>query len=347
VDSQIFLLLVQDGLTTGAIYLLLAVGLLLVFSVTRVILIPQGDFVAYGALGFAALLAGQVPGTLWLLDGLALASAAWSMLWPEEGQSRSRMLAWRLVPPAALTAAALLLAPRHAPAPVLGVLAVLIVAALGPLLYRFAYAPMARASVLALLILSMAVHYVLLGIGLLSFGAEGSRTPALSTADYPVGPLDVSGQSLWIFGVCALLVACLRFVFARTLLGRALRAASSNALGARLMGIDEGTTGRLAFLLAAGIGALAGLLIAPITPIGYDTGFEIGLKGFVAAIIGGLSSYPLAALGALVVGVVESLSSFWASSYREVIVFTLIVPVLVWLSLTRGRLDGGGLGGDG
>jgi branched-chain amino acid transport system permease protein len=70
-----------------------------------------------------------------------------------------------------------------------------------------------------------------------------------------------------------------------------------------------------------------------VTPLSYDAGFDIGLKGFVAAIMGGLVSYPLAAAGALLVGVLESLGSFWASAYRDVIVFTLLIPVLVWLSL--------------
>ena len=89
----------------------------------------------------------------------------------------------------------------------------------------------------------------------------------------------------------------------------------------------------MAFALASTIGALSGLLIAPITTIFYDTGFLIGLKGFVAAIIGGLVSYPLAAIGALLVGLLESYSSFWASAFKEVLVFTLILPVLLWRSL--------------
>jgi branched-chain amino acid transport system permease protein len=75
------------------------------------------------------------------------------------------------------------------------------------------------------------------------------------------------------------------------------------------------------------------VLIGAITPLSYDAGFDIGLKGFVAAIIGGLTSYPLAAAGALLVGVLEALGSFWASAYREVIVFTLLIPVLAWLSV--------------
>jgi branched-subunit amino acid ABC-type transport system permease component len=78
----------------------------------------------------------------------------------------------------------------------------------------------------------------------------------------------------------------------------------------------------LSFTLAAAIGAFSGILISPITTIYYDSGFLIGLKGFVGAIIGGLASYPVAAAGAILVGLLESYSSFWASAFKEVIVFT-------------------------
>jgi branched-chain amino acid transport system permease protein len=93
----------------------------------------------------------------------------------------------------------------------------------------------------------------------------------------------------------------------------------------------------VAFLLAALIGALSGVLIAPVTTIYYDSGFIIGLKGFVAAIVGGLASYPLAAGGAVLVGLMESFTSYWASAYKEVIVFALIIPVLLlrWLFSKR------------
>ena len=93
------------------------------------------------------------------------------------------------------------------------------------------------------------------------------------------------------------------------------------------------------FGLAAFIGALSGLLIGPTTTIFYDSGFLIGLKGFVAAIFGGLASYPAAALGALMVGVLESFSSFYASAFKEVIVFTLILPVLVLRSLAAPAVE--------
>ena len=120
-------------------------------------------------------------------------------------------------------------------------------------------------------------------------------------------------------------------------LPEALRMAS--AYPARLMGIPTALAGDLSFALAAMIGAVSGLLIAPITTVYYDTGFLIGLKGFVGAIIGGLASYPVAAAGSLLVGVLESFSSFWASAYKEVIVFTLIIPVLVWRSFSTHHVD--------
>ena len=82
--------------------------------------------------------------------------------------------------------------------------------------------------------------------------------------------------------------------------------------------------------MAAFIGALSGLLIGPTTTILYDSGFLIGLKGFVAAVIAGLASYPVALVVALGVGLVEAFSSFWASAFKEVIVFALILPAL-WL----------------
>ena len=95
------------------------------------------------------------------------------------------------------------------------------------------------------------------------------------------------------------------------------------------------------FLLASFIGAVSGILIAPITTLYYDTGFLIGLKGFVGAILGGMGSYPLAAIGSVAIGLLESFSSFWASAFKEVIVFTMIIPVLVWLSLRSHHVEEG------
>ncbi len=331
-DLFVLLALLQDGITTGAIYLLLAVGLLIVFSVTRVIFVPQGDLLAYGALTAAALQAGSVPGTVWLLDGLSALALLASLAGGRRAALRG-LLRWGFYP-ALVTFAAVWLAPRAIPA-VSILLALAIVTPMGPLIWRFAFRPIADASVLALLILAMALHFVLIGCGLVFFGPEEASAPALTNANLSLGALDISGQSLALLAAAAALVLALRWFFGATVAGKALRAAADR-LGARLIGIDAGASGALAFGLAAFIAALAGVLIGAVTPLSYDAGFDIGLKGFVAAIMGGLVSYPLAAGGALLVGVLESIGSYWASAYRDVIVFTLLIPVLLLLSLRKG-----------
>jgi branched-chain amino acid transport system permease protein len=165
------------------------------------------------------------------------------------------------------------------------------------------------------------------------FGAEGSRTPPFTDATLRVGDVTISGQSILVVLSSLILIGGLYLLFERTLYGKALRATALNRVGARLVGISPNLAGSLTFMLAALLGAFSGVLVGPITTIYYDSGFLISLKGFVGAIIGGLSSYPLAAAGSLLVGLLESFSSFWASAFKEVIVFTLIIPVLLWRSL--------------
>lgn len=338
-DFQIALLLGQDGVVNGAIYALMALALVLVFSVTRVIFIPQGEFVAFGALSLAAMQAGSVPATLWLLlvlAGATLAVEAWRHQRGAEVDWASTGL-WAVVCP--VVAAVLCWGVRPASVPLQVVATLALITPLGPLLYRLVYRPMAQASVLILLIASVALHGVLVGLGLLFFGAEGSRTPAFSEMRLTLGDIVVTGQSLVVIGVTAVLVGAMFVFFERSIVGKALRATAINRVGARLMGIPTELSGDLSFALAALIGAVSGLLIAPITTIYYDTGFLIGLKGFVAAIIGGLASYPLALAGALLVGLLEAFSSFWASAYKEVLVFMMIIPVLWWRSLRSHHVE--------
>ena len=340
-DLQIALLLGQDGITNGAIYALLSLALVLVFAVTRVIFIPQGEFVAFGALTLASFQAGKTPGTLWLLIGAGVVVALIDLtLAVRAGTARKipRIIGWNLLYPAA-AAAVFLLKPNEFPLLLQIVLALALVVPLGPMIYRLAFQPVAEASVLVLLIVSVAVHLALVGLGLLFFGAEGSRTPAFSEASFDLGQVRVTGQTLWVMGASLLLIVVLALFFERTIYGKALRATAMNRTGARLMGISTVMAGKLSFLLAALIGAFSGILIAPITTVYYDTGFLIGLKGFVGAIVGGLASYPIAAAGAVLVGLLEAFSSFWASAFKEVIVFTLIIPVLVWRSLTTRHVE--------
>jgi len=341
-DLQVILLLGQDGIINGAIYALLALALVLVFAVTRVIFIPQGEFVAYGALTLAALQAGKMPGTIWLLIAAGVLTATiegWRLLRAGQPGKLIPLLLTHVGLPLAGAGLLWLVPPTNLPLWAMIAIAMAIVVPLGPMIYRIAFQPLASAPVLVLLIVSVAVHLAMIGLGLLFFGAEGSRTSPFTEISFEIAGAPLQGQTLLVVLASACLIAGLYFFFERTLYGKALRATAMNRTGARLMGISASMAGKLSFMLAAAIGVFSGVLVAPITTIYYDSGFLIGLKGFVGAIIGGLASYPVAALGAILVGLLESYSSFWASAFKEVIVFTLIIPVLLWRSLKARHLE--------
>lgn len=341
-DSTIVLILLQDGLLNGAIYALLGLALVLVFTVTRVIFIPQGEFVTFGALTLAFLVNNRVPGTVYLLlIGGVLVFILESIAAIRNKTYRGLLHAagWALVLPVALYLLLPFVQGKDTPLWLSVLFSMAVVVPLGPILYRLVYQRVAEASVLVLLITSVAVHFALTGLGLVFFGAEGWRTPAFMSGQVELLGESWSAQTLFVLGAAAVLIGALWLFFGATLYGRALRATAVNRRGARLVGISTLMSGRITFTLAAAIGALSGMLIAPVTTIYYDTGFIIGLKGFVAAIVGGLGSYPLTAAGAIFVGIIEAFSSFWASAYKEVIVFTLIIPVLLWRSFGMQVVD--------
>ena len=339
-NATIALFLAQDGLINGAIYALLGVTLVLVFAVTRVIFVPQGEFVAWSALTVAALEAGSVPGTAWLLVALGVAAAALELARDRRELTLGRiggMLLKDLVLPVALLAAVIWLAPLKLGLAVYVLVTLAVLVPMGPLIYRIAFQPLADATTLVLFIAAIGVHFAMVGLGLVVFGAEGFRTTPFIDATLPVGPMMVKAQSIFVLATTMLVLAGLYVFFERTLMGKALRATAVNRLGARLVGVPVQSTGRIAFVLAAAIGAVSGVLIGPLTTVSYDTGFLIGLKGFVAAILAGLTSYPLTALAAILVGLLESYSAFFASAFKEVIVFSIIIPVLIWRSLAGGQ----------
>ena len=341
-NLDIVLWLMQDGIANGAIYALLALALLLVFAVTRAIFVPQGEFISYAALSLALLQAGKLPGTVYVLVGGGLIAAAFdiAVALRERAPGRlPRILALYVLLPLAMAGIAWWAAPRRLDMWIQVLIVLGLVVPLGPILYRIAYQPLANASVLVLFIISMAAHYALTGLGLVFFGGEGLRSQAFSDAQFKLGVLNISAQSVLVVLATLVIMALLWLFFEHSIYGKALRATAINRVGARLVGIPTELSGSLAFTLAAFIGAVSGVLIAPITTIYYDTGFLIGLKGFVGAILGGMGSYPLAAIGAVGVGLLESFSSFWASAFKESIVFTIIIPVLVWRSLTTRHVE--------
>src|SRR5688572_17708096 len=168
-NADIALILAQDGVVNGAIYALVALALVLVYAVTRVIFIPQGEFVAFGALSLASLQLGKVPGTAWLLlivgAAVALVDLWEAMRW-RSARMALRTLAWNVLLPVVIAGTAFFLAPQKPPLWIQMLLALGLVVPLGPMTYRLAYQPIANASILTLLIVSVAVHFMYVGLGL-------------------------------------------------------------------------------------------------------------------------------------------------------------------------------------
>jgi branched-chain amino acid transport system permease protein len=258
-----------------------------------------------------------------------------------------RLRAWRRLPRAAglylglpglavgagVLAAHALARGQALPDLLLVAVAIALVLPMGPLLYRVAFRPIADAPVLVLLIVSVVLHFALAGIALICFGPDGMRPRALVDGGFALGDLFVSGQEALMLAASAVAGTALWAFLGRTLAGKALRATAINRIGARLAGIRPGVSGATAFLLGALLAAISGVLIGPINTLAYDSGFILGLKAFVGAIIGGLASAPGAVLGALFVGVLESFTAFYSSAFKEVVVFALIVPVVVLRSI--------------
>ncbi|WP_067102326.1 branched-chain amino acid ABC transporter permease [Marinomonas atlantica] len=341
-NFQIATLLGQDGLTNGAIYALLALSILLVFTVTRILLIPLGEFVTFGALTMAAMQMGKAPNIEWLLLGLALIDCAldlYQYLKHRAESKKLKVIALKLSYVAIMIGLLNQLPLSEIPMALQVVLTLCLIVPIGPIMYRLFFQPLAEAPALVLLIVSIALHVSMVGIGLLLFGPEGARTEPFSDSNFRLGSVMLKSQTLWVILVSIVLIVTLFIAFERTLYGKALRATAVNRMGARLQGISPIFAGKATFALAAFIGSASGILIAPITTLYYDSGFIISLKGFVGAIIGGLVSYPLAAFGAIAVGMIEAFSMFWASSYKEIIVFTLIIPFLIWRSMNSHNVE--------
>ena len=317
-DATILGFLLLDALQNGVIYGLLAVAMVLVFAVTRVILVPIGELLMFAPLSLVWLQEGRLPGTLWLALALGL---LWALL------ARGRGALWPLGL-GVLLLGVFVLASRVPPLAYPA--ALLLVVYLGAATYRVFFQPMREATVLAYLIMAVGLHVAYQGLGLVFFGPEQYRPAPLLPGEVTVG-LSWQGVLVLLFALAAVLG--LYLFFRLSLFGKALLAAAENRLGARLLGIRPEEAGMVAFAIASFLAGVSGLLLAPLINAAYFMGFMLGLKGFVAAILGGLVSYPVALVGALLVGLFESFTSFYASAYKEALVFLLLVPALFVQSL--------------
>jgi branched-chain amino acid transport system permease protein len=213
----------------------------------------------------------------------------------------------------------------------LAILAAIAVAVLiGMLIEKLAIEPAGNAEVVTLIIITIGVSLTLRGLVQVGLGKGTFSLPAFS-GDHPIDILGATllPQSLWVFGVTAVVVMALAWFFGKTITGKAMLATAHNKLAAKLVGINTRYILLLSFGLSAGLGALGGILVAPMNYTSYDAGVMLGLKGFVAATLGGLGSGLGAIAGGLLLGIVEAMTAgYFSSSYKDATPFILILLIL-------------------
>ena len=224
------------------------------------------------------------------------------------------------------------------PLPFAALIAVAVAVAVGLLLYWFAIAPARGASAVSIIIITIGASIFLKGAAQVVFDKQFHKLPSFSS-DAPIDVLgaSVQPQSLWVLGGTAAVVLVLYVFLERTLLGKAVLATSASRLAARLVGINTATIMALAFGGSAAIGAIAGILVTPITLTSYDVGTTMALKGFAAAMLGGMGNPLGAVVGGLVLGLLETLGAGYISStYKDGFAFVMILVVL--LAMPQGIL---------
>ena len=235
---------------------------------------------------------------------------------------------------------AVLFAQMGLPLPVVLLLAIVIPALVGILMEKVAIEPVKGADTVSLIIITIGASLVIRGLIQVWLGKGTFSLPAFS-GDTPIHILGATllPQSLWVLAITALLVAALWYFFSHTLTGKAMLATSFNRTAAELVGINTNFVLFLSFAMSAGLGAVGGILVTPITMTSYDVGIMLGLKGFVAAVVGGLGNGLGAVLGGLLVGILEAMGAGYISSaYKDAMPFVLILFILFFMP--RGLFGG-------
>lgn len=268
---------IVTGLTIGAIYAMVAIGFNIIYNVTEIINLAQGEFV--------------------MLGGLVMVTV--HVMW-------------------------------GVPLPLAFVLTVLGVTLVGALLDRLAIRPIRKPSVMTLIIATVAASIIIKGVAMLIWGKSPYDLPAFSgRTPIDLGGVIIQPQYLWVVGFLIVVAIGLTLFFNRTILGKAMGACADNPDAARLVGINVRHMVLLSFALSAAIGAVAGLTLTPIALMDYDRGAMLAIKGFGAAILGGLGSFPGAILGGLILGLIESLSAgLLASGYKDAYALIILLAVL-------------------
>jgi len=276
-DFPTALQIVISGLNLGCIYAALGLGFFVVYSVTRVLNLAQGEFVMMGGMLTVSLHAA----------GIALLPSI--------------------------------------------VLAVIITALVGAFLYRFIIHPARNSSGAVKLFLTVGFAFAVEGVALLIWGWEYQSLPAfLGASSIQLWGATIFGQTPWVAGVTVAMVIGLFLFFGRTMQGKALRACADEPLGARMMAINIERMALFSFALAAGIGAVVGAVITPLTMISYNMGFPLTTKGMLAAFVGGITRAEGVIIGGLVFGMIEAATAgLIPGAYHNAIAPGILVLVLL------------------
>ena len=218
----------------------------------------------------------------------------------------------------------------HLPIALAFPITVVSVALLGMVFERLAIRTVRRPHPIVLVIITVGVSIFLRGMAMLSWGKDSfGVSPFSQHPPLRIGGASLLPQSLWILAIVLVTVMGLQVFFKRTLTGKAMQACAINKRAAWLLGIPSERMVLFAFAISAGMGAVAGMIIAPITMCSYDMGTLLGLKGFCAAMLGGLGSSMGAVLGGFLLGILESLGiGFFSSSLKDAIAFLLLLLIL-------------------
>jgi branched-chain amino acid transport system permease protein len=271
-----FLQLVISGLAQGAVYGLIALGFVAIFSVREIVNLAQGEYAALAGLSAISAVAAGIP----------------------------------------LLLAILLVVP----------LVVLVSVALE----RLCVAPIKSMTPLISIILTLGISTALKAAMLLIWGPNGRQLASFPGSNLLIGGVSIRAQEIWILGITAVVGGLIVWAYESTLLGKALRACAEQPVAARLVGISPRTATMVAFAIAGGVGAIAGIVGSPIYVSQWDSGLTLGLKGFVAATLGGLVSFRAALFGGLALGVLENLvAGYVDTGFRDAVAFLLLILVLV------------------
>jgi len=216
------------------------------------------------------------------------------------------------------------------PLPLAALIAILGTAVIGVALNRLAIEPARGAPVVSLIIITIGASIFIRGVTQIVFDKQIHRFPAFSgDAPIAVGGATILPQSLWVIAGALAVFIGLWLFFTRTLIGRAVLATANNRIAAQLVGINTKFIMTLSFAMSAAIGALAGVLVTPITLTSYDIGISLALKGFAAAMLGGMGNPKGALVGGLLLGILEAMTAGYISSqYKDAAAFVVILAVL-------------------